>query len=216
MSQRFRQTMKGLVNLQIETSSGSPEGRLAAKSGKLYQDTNNTVDGLDLYLKRFDSVDGDSTAGWSLVSAHALFTQLQITTGVGSPEGVLSADQTKLYLDTANTIAGGDLYIKTLDSVLGDDSLGWALVSGKDLSATGDKLVETDVDYVLVAGNQIISCSNDISIVLDGAADDDLITITSTSGTVVLGANLPIQSPTTITTGTTATLYKARNQWWHA
>jgi len=47
MSQRFRQTMKGLVNLQIETSSGSPEGRLAAKSGKLYQDTNNTVDDLE-------------------------------------------------------------------------------------------------------------------------------------------------------------------------
>ena len=49
------------------------------------------------------------------VAALAFFT------GSGSPEGVVSARQLKQYMDTAT----GQTYIKRVDDVGGDTTLGW-------------------------------------------------------------------------------------------
>jgi hypothetical protein len=54
-------------------------------------------------------------------------TGLQILTGSGSPEGVVSAPITTLYMNTAGT-AGSILYIKKLAAVTTDPTTGWILV----------------------------------------------------------------------------------------
>ena len=54
-------------------------------------------------------------------------TNLQILTGSGSPEGVVEAQPTRLYMNTAGT-AGSILYIKRDSDVGGDRSQGWILV----------------------------------------------------------------------------------------
>jgi hypothetical protein len=51
-------------------------------------------------------------------------TRLAIAEGEGSPEGVLEARPTKLYMDTDN----GDLYIKHLTDIGNDRKLGWVVV----------------------------------------------------------------------------------------
>jgi|TARA_R110000744_G_scaffold16240_1_gene44863 hypothetical protein len=53
--------------------------------------------------------------------------QLNILTGSGSPEGVIQAKITTLYMNTAGT-AGSILYIKKLADISGDISQGWILV----------------------------------------------------------------------------------------
>ena len=50
--------------------------------------------------------------------------KLEILSGTGSPEGVVSASRKRLYMNDVN----GDLYVKRVDSVGGDASLGWVLV----------------------------------------------------------------------------------------
>lgn len=54
-------------------------------------------------------------------------TNLQIATGIGSPEGVLKALIGKEYMDTSG-IAGAILYIKRDADIGGDTSQGWILV----------------------------------------------------------------------------------------
>lgn len=54
-------------------------------------------------------------------------TRLPILTGSGSPEGVVEARQTRLYMDTAGT-TGNILYVKQVDSVTRDKKLGWILI----------------------------------------------------------------------------------------
>jgi hypothetical protein len=54
-------------------------------------------------------------------------TNLQILTGSGSPENVVVATETTLYMNTAGT-AGNILYIKKLSDISGDRSRGWILV----------------------------------------------------------------------------------------
>lgn len=46
---------------------------------------------------------------------------LAFLTGSGSPEGVVSARQLRQYMDTDT----GDTYIKRVDDVGGDTTLGW-------------------------------------------------------------------------------------------
>lgn len=58
---------------------------------------------------------------------HIGVTNLQILTGSGSPEGVVSAQVTRLYMDTAGA-AGAILYIKRDADVGGDRSQGWILI----------------------------------------------------------------------------------------
>lgn len=50
-----------------------------------------------------------------------------IMTGSGSPEGVVSAEATQEYMDTAG-ITGSIKYIKQVDNVGGDTTLGWILI----------------------------------------------------------------------------------------
>jgi len=53
--------------------------------------------------------------------------QLPIIIGGGSPEGVVSASVTRLYMDTAGT-AGNILYIKRDEHISNDRTQGWILV----------------------------------------------------------------------------------------
>ncbi len=54
-------------------------------------------------------------------------TNMSVLTGSGSPEGVVSARSTRLYMDTAGS-AGSILYIKRDESIAGDRTQGWILV----------------------------------------------------------------------------------------
>lgn len=50
-----------------------------------------------------------------------------VISGTGSPEGAIEALATKQYMDLAG-VAGAIKYIKQVDDVAGDKSLGWVLV----------------------------------------------------------------------------------------
>jgi hypothetical protein len=52
---------------------------------------------------------------------------VNIITGSGSPEEVVAADQTALYMNTAGE-AGSILYVKKFDNVEEDRTKGWILV----------------------------------------------------------------------------------------
>ena len=54
-------------------------------------------------------------------------TRLDLIVGTGSPEGVVSADQGRQYMDDAGT-AGAILYIKRDPAIAGDSTTGWILV----------------------------------------------------------------------------------------
>jgi len=54
-------------------------------------------------------------------------SRLDIRTGAGSPEGVVTAPIKTLYMDDAGT-AGAILYIKRDAAIAGDASQGWILV----------------------------------------------------------------------------------------
>lgn len=47
--------------------------------------------------------------------------------GTGSPEGVITATQRAFYIDEAGS-AGSVLYVKKLNDIGGNKSLGWVLV----------------------------------------------------------------------------------------
>lgn len=69
--------------------------------------------------------EGRATEKLSLFSEDV--ARLPVLIGSGSPEGVVEARQTRMYMDTAG-IAGSILYIKQVDAVAGDKSEGWILV----------------------------------------------------------------------------------------
>jgi len=52
---------------------------------------------------------------------------LEPLSGVGSPEGVVSAAQGRLYMDKAG-VAGAIIYVKRDASIANDQSQGWVLV----------------------------------------------------------------------------------------
>ena len=56
-----------------------------------------------------------------------LVSKLGVMIGTGSPEGVIPADQTQLYMDNSGT-AGSILYIKRDTSIGGDRTKGWILI----------------------------------------------------------------------------------------
>ena len=47
--------------------------------------------------------------------------------GTGSPEGVITAGQGRIYMDDSGS-AGSILYVKKLTDISGDQSKGWILV----------------------------------------------------------------------------------------
>lgn len=54
-------------------------------------------------------------------------SRLEVLSGSGSPEGIISAPTKTLYMDTAGT-AGSILYIKRDTAIAGDPTQGWILV----------------------------------------------------------------------------------------
>lgn len=56
-----------------------------------------------------------------------LITRLDLIVGTGSPEGVVSAEQGREYMDDSG-VAGAIKYIKRDSDIGGDDKLGWILV----------------------------------------------------------------------------------------
>ena len=60
----------------------------------------------------------------SFVNAVA---RLSILEGTGSPEGVVEARATRLYMDTSGT-ASNIMYVKQVSSISGDKKAGWILV----------------------------------------------------------------------------------------
>jgi len=71
--------------------------------------------------------DDDNEMSQRFYSWTQAITNLQILTGSGSPESVVVATETTLYMNTAGA-AGNILYIKKLSDVAGDRSQGWILV----------------------------------------------------------------------------------------
>lgn len=72
------------------------------------------VDGNGVMVRRFDF--------WALN-----VTRLAPIVGTGSPEGVVEAIETQLFMDNAGT-AGNILYIKRDNDIGGDKTQGWILV----------------------------------------------------------------------------------------
>lgn len=64
----------------------------------------------------------DSFRIWSL-----FVSSLGILTGTGTPEGIIEARQTSLYMDDAGT-PGSILYIKRDTDIAGDGTKGWILI----------------------------------------------------------------------------------------
>ena len=50
-----------------------------------------------------------------------------IITGVGAPDGVVEAGEGSEYMDTTG-VAGAIKYIKQVNSITGDKTLGWVLI----------------------------------------------------------------------------------------
>lgn len=72
-------------------------------------------------------VQKDGTMERQFATIVSQLADLSIITGTGSPEGLVEAAQSRLYMDDAGT-TGAILYIKRDVSVGGDSSLGWILV----------------------------------------------------------------------------------------
>ena len=72
-------------------------------------------------------VDDKGRATNELAIFFEAVSKLPILIGTGSPEGVVEALETRLYMDSAGT-TGTILYIKQFNDVLGDRKLGWILV----------------------------------------------------------------------------------------
>lgn len=66
MQQQFRLFVNALVELDILTGSGSPEGVVVASPKRLYMDTTGSA-GSILYIKRDVAIGGDRSQGWILV-----------------------------------------------------------------------------------------------------------------------------------------------------
>ena len=66
LTERAWKMLRQLVQLQILTGTGSPEGVIEAKAATLYMNTAGTA-GSILYIKRDDDISGDRSQGWILV-----------------------------------------------------------------------------------------------------------------------------------------------------
>jgi len=78
-------------------------------------------------IRSLPILDDDNEMNQRFYSWTQAITNLQILTGSGSPETVVVATETTLYMNTAGT-AGNILYIKKLSDIAGDRSQGWILV----------------------------------------------------------------------------------------
>lgn len=69
----------------------------------------------------------DGTMTLPFQSWAQLVSKTAVLQGAGNPEGVVEAEQGRLYMDTAGT-AGSILYAKRDSQLSGDASQGWILV----------------------------------------------------------------------------------------
>lgn len=83
-----------------------------------------TIQQVDLQLPIVDK-DGKQTQEFNDWTIDV--TNLQPLIGTGSPEGVVSADVLREYMDASGT-AGNIKYIKRDSDILGDATKGWILV----------------------------------------------------------------------------------------
>lgn len=72
-------------------------------------------------------VGANATMAPAFAAWASLVSDLSIIVGTGSPEGVIDAGITSLYMDDAG-LTGSILYIKQLTVIGGDSSKGWVLV----------------------------------------------------------------------------------------
>jgi hypothetical protein len=66
LSARAREIIQSLVELDILSGTGSPEGVMSAKPKRQYMDTNGTPGNI-LYIKRDADISGDTSKGWVLI-----------------------------------------------------------------------------------------------------------------------------------------------------
>ena len=64
--ERPHRTLQEVVQLDILSGSGSPEGVVEAAPRRLYMDTGGSA-GSILYIKKSAAIAGDRTTGWILV-----------------------------------------------------------------------------------------------------------------------------------------------------
>ena len=72
-------------------------------------------------------IDESGAATQEMRSWSQLVTDLLMSSGTGSPEGVIEARPRALYMDDAGT-AGSILYVKRDGDITGDRTKGWILV----------------------------------------------------------------------------------------
>jgi len=78
-------------------------------------------------------------------------------------------------------------------------------------------IVEADAAYA-ITNEDTVNCDGTFSVTLPNGVDAiKEHTVTATNGNITLtnGDGKTIQAPTTVTTGSSATVYFARDQWWH-
>jgi len=77
-------------------------------------------------------------------------------------------------------------------------------------------IVETNIAYQVVPADDIISCLGTFTVTLPPILTAiKPVTITSVTGTITLAGDATIQTPTSVTTGSSVTVYPARGQWFH-
>lgn len=111
-----------------------------------------------------------------------LVGDLAISEGSGSPEGVLEAKVSKLYLDTAGA-AGTVQYIKRDSDIGGDASLGWV-----DVSSIGGTVVEL-FQARKTTTQALTGSMADITGWLTADKSDSPFSFNTTTGVLTISAN---------------------------
>ena len=124
-----------LNNDDFEDVEGSPEGKVEATKGVIFQDLDNG----DLYIK--ETATGN--LGWvKFVTASQL--EGMIIEGVGNPENIYPANKGTLYVDKTNA----ELFIKTFEV----GATGWVLIS-----ANTENLANRDLSNLTANGEALFN-----------------------------------------------------------
>lgn len=82
--------------------------------------------------------------------------------------------------------------------------------------AGGQDIVEVSTTYQVIIDDDIIAATGTFTVTLVDIGDAiKEITISSFSGTITLAGDATIQTPNSLTTGTSVTLYPAGGEWFH-
>ena len=80
----------------------------------------------------------------------------------------------------------------------------------------GQDIVAVTTTYQVQVDDDIVSATGTFTVTLVPIATAvKEVTIVAISGTITLAADATIQTPTTLTTGTSVTVYPASGQWFH-